>query len=209
MKGGADEDRPSQDHHAPAPGGQAPDHLIDGGGRAGRDDDHQRVLPCTCGDRRLLAGTGRAVRLCASRPQAPAAISSSGCLANSPNEVAQPRGVSADSARRIRISALRRGPGQHSRLAGREPAAQVPYRHAHLPDQQCGRHRLRVRPGVPPLPSWRRCQRSSIRCIIRARLVRPGRCLVPVAVLERAGRTRATALPRTLTGAIEPMFRCP
>ena len=29
MKGSADEDPSSQDHHAPAAGGQAPDHLVD------------------------------------------------------------------------------------------------------------------------------------------------------------------------------------
>ena len=57
-------------------------------------------------------------------------------------------------------------------------------------------YQLRVRPGIPPLPSWRRRQRSSSRSIIRARLVCPGRCFVPFAVLvpalERAGRTLAT-----------------
>ena len=57
-------------------------------------------------------------------------------------------------------------------------------------------YQLRVRPGIPPLPSWRRRQRSAIRSIIRARLVCPGRFFVPVAVLvpalERAGRTLAT-----------------
>jgi len=54
------------------------------------------------------------------------------------------------------------------------------------------RNQLPVRPGIPPLPSWRRRQRSSIRSIIRARLVCPDRCFVPFAVvvptLERAAR---------------------
>jgi SAM-dependent methyltransferase len=71
---------------------------------------------------------------------------------------------------------------------------QVSYRHAHLPSQKRGRYQLRGRPGIPPLPSWRRRQRSSIRSIIRARLVCPGRRLAPAAVLalERAGPTPAT-----------------
>ena len=64
-------------------------------------------------------------------------------------------------------------------------------------------YQLRVRPGVPPLPSCRRCQRSSIRSIIRARLVCPARRLVPVAVmvpaLERVGRTLATCRRRLTT----------
>jgi len=58
------------------------------------------------------------------------------------------------------------------------------------------RDQLRVRPGIPPSPSWRRRQRCAIRSIIRARLVCPDRCFVPFAVvvpaLERAGRIPAT-----------------
>ena len=66
------------------------------------------------------------------------------------------------------------------------------------------RIQLRVRPGVPPLPSWRRCQRSSSRSIIRDRLVCPSwrfvRFAVLIAVLERAGRT-LTTYRRQLTTA--------
>ena len=66
-------------------------------------------------------------------------------------------------------------------------------------------YQLRVRPGIPPLPSWRRRQRSSIRSIIRARLVCPVRRFVPFAAAlvpapERAGRTLATCR-RQLTTA--------
>ena len=89
MKGGADEDPSSQESPCTCAGGQAPGHLVDSGGRAGRDDDHQRVLPRTPGDRRLLAGTGRAVPLCASTPQAPAAIASSGCPGQRLNQLAR------------------------------------------------------------------------------------------------------------------------
>ena len=42
-------------------------------------------------------------------------------------------------------------------------------------------YQLRVRPGIPPLPSWRRRHRSSSRSIIRARLVCPSWRFVPVA----------------------------
>jgi len=67
------------------------------------------------------------------------------------------------------------------------------------------RFQLRVRPGIPPLPSWRRCQRSSIRSIIRARLVGLDRRFVPFAVVvpapERAGRIPATYRRRQLTAA--------
>src|SRR6266566_6223185 len=75
-EGQCNEDPSSQDHDAPAAGGQAPDHLVDSHDRPYRDDDRQRGLPCTPGDRCLLAGAGRPVRLCASRPQAPAAVAS-------------------------------------------------------------------------------------------------------------------------------------
>jgi hypothetical protein len=44
MKGSADEDPSSQDHDAPAAGGQAPDHLVDSHDRPYRDDDRQRGL---------------------------------------------------------------------------------------------------------------------------------------------------------------------
>jgi hypothetical protein len=57
------------------------------------------------------------------------------------------------------------------------------------------RDQFPVRRGIPPLPSWRRRQRSSIRSIIRARLVCPGRRFVLFVVLagalERAGLTLA------------------
>jgi hypothetical protein len=65
-------------------------------------------------------------------------------------------------------------------------------------------YQLRVRPGIPPLPSWRRRLRSSIRFITWARLVRPSWCFVPFAVLvsalECSGRTLAM-YRRQLTAA--------
>jgi hypothetical protein len=46
-------------------------------------------------------------------------------------------------------------------------------------------YQLRVRRGIPPLPSWRQRQRSSIRFIIRARLV------CPPAAMSRSAATAA------------------
>ena len=58
-------------------------------------------------------------------------------------------------------------------------------------------YQLRVRPGIPPSPFWRRRRRSSIRAIIRARLVCPSWCFVPFAVLVPALERAAGPWPHT------------